>query len=87
MASETAKLLNCPAEQVLVSSTGVIGVSLDIECIRRGLPAAMSALSADQGPAAARAIMTTDPFPKEAAARISIDGRDIRHSLAAPGNG
>jgi len=87
MASETAQLLNCPAEQVLVSSTGVIGVSLDIECIRKGLPAAISALSADQGPAAARAIMTTDPFPKEAAARVSIDGRDILIGGIAKGSG
>ncbi|MGE0703065.1 MAG: bifunctional glutamate N-acetyltransferase/amino-acid acetyltransferase ArgJ [Vicinamibacterales bacterium] len=87
MASETANLLGCPAEQVLVSSTGVIGVSLDIERIRKGLPAAMSSLSADQGPAAARAIMTTDPYPKEAAARISIDGRDVLIGGIAKGSG
>jgi glutamate N-acetyltransferase/amino-acid N-acetyltransferase len=41
-----------------------------------GIPAAFHALGADQGPAAARAIMTTDLAPKESAARISIGGRE-----------
>jgi len=87
MAAETAGLVGCPIEQVLVSSTGVIGVSLDINKIRKSLPAAMSSLGADQGPAAARAIMTTDPFPKEAAARVSIDGRDVLIGGIAKGSG
>jgi glutamate N-acetyltransferase/amino-acid N-acetyltransferase len=87
MAAESARLLGCPAEQVLVSSTGVIGVSLDLDRIRKALPSALSALSADQGPAAARAIMTTDPFPKEAAARVSIDGRDVLIGGMAKGSG
>src|SRR6058998_213589 len=65
MAAETARLVGCPVEEVLVASTGVIGVALSIEKIRRGLPNAMQALGGDQGSAAARAIMTTDPFPKE----------------------
>ena len=73
MASETARLVGCPVEQVLVASTGVIGVALPIEKVRAGLPLAMRALSADGGPDAARAIMTTDPFPKEAAATATID--------------
>ena len=63
---------SCPLEQVLVASTGVIGVALPIEKIRKGLPAALKALAGDQGAAAARAIMTTDPFPKEAATRIAL---------------
>jgi glutamate N-acetyltransferase/amino-acid N-acetyltransferase len=77
MADDAARLVGCPAEQVLVASTGVIGVSLSIDKIRGALPAAFRALGADQGPAAARAIMTTDPFPKEAAVRsgaFSIGG-------------
>ena len=48
----------------------------------RGLPAAMRALGADQGSLAARAIMTTDPFPKEAAARVD-DRRPRRRRSAA----
>jgi glutamate N-acetyltransferase/amino-acid N-acetyltransferase len=77
MASETARLLGCSDDQVLVASTGVIGVGLPMDKIRRALPRAVAALASDQGPAAARAIMTTDPFPKEAAARLVIDGRGV----------
>jgi glutamate N-acetyltransferase/amino-acid N-acetyltransferase len=87
MAAETARLLDCPAEQVLVASTGVIGVALDIEKIRRGLPNAMTVLGSDQGAQAAQAIMTTDPFPKEAAARLTIGGREIRVGGMAKGSG
>ena len=87
MASETARLVNCPADQVLVASTGVIGVALDIEKIRRGLPLAMAALASDQGAQAAQAIMTTDPFPKEAAARLAIGGREITVGGMAKGSG
>ena len=87
MAAETARLLDCPADQVLVASTGVIGVALPIEKIRRGLPSALRALSVDQGAAAARAIMTTDPFPKEAAAQIRIGGHDVAIGGMAKGSG
>jgi glutamate N-acetyltransferase/amino-acid N-acetyltransferase len=87
MAAATARLVGCPAEEVLVASTGVIGVSLDIEKIRVGLPLAMSALSHDQGSSAARAIMTTDPFPKESAVRMSIGGRESVVGGMAKGSG
>jgi glutamate N-acetyltransferase/amino-acid N-acetyltransferase len=87
MAAETARLVNCPAEQVLVASTGVIGVALDFEKIRRGLPKAMASLGSDQGANAAQAIMTTDPFPKEAAARLTIGGRDTMVGGMAKGSG
>ena len=87
MAAETGQLIACPVEHVLVSSTGVIGVALDIGKIRRALPAAMTALAGDQGGLAARAIMTTDPFPKEAAARVSLGGREIAIGGMAKGSG
>ena len=87
MAEQTARLVGCPTEQVLVASTGVIGVSLPIAKITAGLPAARAALSADQGGAAARAIMTTDPFPKEAAVQITIGGRAIGIGGMAKGAG
>ena len=76
MAEDTARLVGCPIEQVLVASTGVIGVALPMDKVRAGLPAAFAALGADQGPAAARAIMTTDLSPKQSAASISIGGRE-----------
>ena len=87
MAADTARLVNCPVEQVLVASTGVIGVSLPMEKIHRALPVAFHSLGADQGPMAARAIMTTDPFPKEAAARITLSGKDVTIGGMAKGSG
>jgi glutamate N-acetyltransferase/amino-acid N-acetyltransferase len=87
MAGATAQLLGCPAEEVLVASTGVIGVALPIDRIVRSLPAALGSLAADQGAAAAHAIMTTDPFPKEAVARIAIDGRAVTIGGMAKGSG
>jgi glutamate N-acetyltransferase/amino-acid N-acetyltransferase len=87
MAAQTATLLGCAPDQVLVASTGVIGVRLKIENIRSGLPEAISALGADQGSAAAQAIMTTDPFPKEAAARVSVGGGEVTVGGMAKGSG
>jgi glutamate N-acetyltransferase / amino-acid N-acetyltransferase len=87
MADAAAALVGCPSDQVLVASTGVIGVALSLDKVREGLPLAMAALSADQGGAAARAIMTTDPFPKEAAARVTIDGVDVAIGGMAKGSG
>ena len=87
MTAETARLVGCAVEQVLVSSTGVIGVNLPMDKVRAGLPAAFRALGADQGSAAARAIMTTDLSPKEFAARISIGGREASIGVMAKGAG
>ncbi|MGH9144161.1 MAG: bifunctional glutamate N-acetyltransferase/amino-acid acetyltransferase ArgJ [Vicinamibacterales bacterium] len=87
MASETARLIGCPVEQVLVASTGVIGVGLPMAKLRDGLPLAFGALGADQGPAAARAIMTTDRSPKEAARRLTIGGREAAIGGMAKGAG
>ena len=69
---------------MLVASTGVIGVALPMDKIRSGLPARVRALGADQGPPAARAIMTTDPFPKEAAAQVTHRRRATSRSAAWP---
>ena len=87
MATATAALLGCPVDQVLVASTGVIGVALPIDKIEQGLPKAVEALGVDRGSLAAQAIMTTDPFPKEAAARVSIGGHDITIGGMAKGSG
>ena len=71
MAVETAKLVGCPDEQVLVASTGVIGVALDEARVKAGIVTSFQELSREGHVAAARAIMTTDPWPKEAAVRVS----------------
>lgn len=69
-----AEAVGCTAEEVLVASTGVIGVHLPLEPFAAGLPAAVAALSPEGGADAARAIMTTDTRPKEAAVSFSGDG-------------
>jgi len=64
--AEAARLLDLDAEEVLVLSTGVIGVPLPMDKLLPGLRAAAAVLSADGGADAAAAIMTTDTRPKQA---------------------
>ncbi len=66
MCAAVAGPLGTEAEQILVCSTGLIGIPLPIERIESAGPALVSALAADGGPDAARAIMTTDTRQKEA---------------------
>ncbi|HEV8396224.1 MAG TPA: bifunctional glutamate N-acetyltransferase/amino-acid acetyltransferase ArgJ [Vicinamibacterales bacterium] len=70
MAAETAAQLGCQPEQVLVASTGVIGVNLKMDKLVPGIRAAAAALGREHGSVMARAIMTTDPFPKEHAVAV-----------------
>ena len=63
MAARTAEAVGCDPAAVLVASTGVIGVKLTMPNVERGIADAASQLSPDNSAAAARAIMTTDPFP------------------------
>lgn len=74
MAAETAQRFRCPAEQVLIASTGVIGVALDITKVRAGIADAAARLSRDGHADAARAIMTTDPWPKAHAVAVEAEG-------------
>lgn len=62
--------LGCDPTDVLVCSTGVIGVPLRREPFLAGIPTVAAALSHEGGGRAARAIMTTDTFPKEAAVGV-----------------
>ena len=87
MVAMTAAALGCPEAEVLVASTGVIGVNLKMDAIRAGVPRVAAALRADGGPDAARAIMTTDPFPKEAAVEVTTDIGTIRVGGMAKGSG
>lgn len=68
MAHAMAAAVGCSDQEVLVASTGVIGVQLDIDKVRAGITAAMADLSIEGADSATRAIMTTDPFPKACAA-------------------
>ena len=87
MARLTAAALGCDASEVLVASTGVIGVKLDMAKVARGITAAVAALSPDGGAGAARGIMTTDPFPKEAAVEIATAAGTFRVGGMAKGSG
>jgi glutamate N-acetyltransferase/amino-acid N-acetyltransferase len=64
MAAEAAAAAGIPPGEVLVASTGVIGVPLDLERVRAGIRAAAAALSPEGAGELARAIMTTDTRPK-----------------------
>ena len=73
MAAITADVVGCTADEVVVASTGVIGVHLSMEPFEVGVPAAWQQVSKQGGADAARAIMTTDTVPKECAVTFSGD--------------
>jgi glutamate N-acetyltransferase/amino-acid N-acetyltransferase len=87
MAAETAARLGCTPEQVLVASTGVIGVNLKMDKLVPGIGAATAALGPGNGALLARAIMTTDPFPKEHAVTVKTARGTFTVGGAAKGSG
>ena len=74
-------------EQLLVMSTGVIGVPLPMPRVAAGVTALAPLLSADGGPAAAEAIMTTDTRPKRAAVAVELPGGRVTIGGMAKGAG
>lgn len=70
MCSAVAAELACRPEEVLVCSTGLIGIPLAIDTILAGIPAVVAARSPEGGGGAAEAIRTTDTHAKEAVARV-----------------
>ncbi|KHQ53511.1 bifunctional glutamate N-acetyltransferase/amino-acid acetyltransferase ArgJ [Mameliella alba] len=76
-----------PASRVFTSSTGVIGERLPHDRITAKLDELHGALSPDGMAEAARAIMTTDTFPKAATAEIDVDGKPVRIAGIAKGSG
>lgn len=87
MAEAAGKALDISAESVLVASTGVIGVALPVEKIEQALAEKAGFLSDTGSPAAARAIMTTDTFPKEVAIEFELGGVTVRIGGIAKGSG
>jgi len=87
VASAIAKHLDCRQRDVMLASTGVIGVVLDDGKIIHRLPEIEGRLKADNWPLAAQAIMTTDTFPKGAYAVADIDGVKVRIAGVAKGSG
>ncbi len=89
MASVTAECLGLKSEEVLVSSTGVIGVELPIDKIVDGIKNNYNTLGStkDKSDAAAEAIMTTDTFSKKISVEVEIDGITVSIGGIAKGSG
>ena len=86
-AGETAALLGCKPREVFIASTGVIGERLPTDVLLAALPGAVDALRDDAWGAAARAIMTTDTFPKAATRTARIGESTVTISGIAKGSG
>lgn len=82
-----AHSLGIEKERVAVSSTGVIGVFLPMDRIRKGIAAAATALGNEGGSDAAAAIMTTDTFPKQIAIQVELGGSIITIGGISKGSG
>ena len=89
MCAAAAKAIGCPPEDVLVSSTGVIGQTLKVQVLEEGMPALCEALdhSVEASDAAAHAIMTTDTVKKEVAVETVIGDKTVRMGGIAKGSG
>ena len=87
IAKLSADRLDLDPDQVLVSSTGVIGRYLPMDAIKPGIAVACGKLSADGGAAAARAILTTDLVPKTATAELELAGKTVRLGGMCKGSG
>lgn len=82
-----AEYFHCDEREVLVASTGVIGVRLDMNKLVSGLRTATAALSRENGSEVAKAIMTTDTRPKRAVRTIRLGGRRVTIAGVAKGAG
>jgi len=87
IAQAAASALKVPVGHVFTSSTGVIGEPLPAEKITDALPGLVEGLSPDAAEDAARAIMTTDTFPKGAMAEVEIGGAPVKVMGFAKGSG
>ena len=89
MCAAAAQAIGCKPEDVLVSSTGVIGQTLNIQVIEDGVPSLYAALDRSDAAsdAAAHAIMTTDTVKKEVAVETTIGGKTVRMGGIAKGSG
>lgn len=88
-AEAAAEILGIPAESVLVTSTGVIGMQLPIQKLTDGVKAMAPVLSGslEAGNLAAKAIMTTDTVEKEAAVQVEIGGKTVTVGGMCKGSG
>ena len=89
MCQAAAQAVGCSAEDIVVSSTGVIGQTINVGAIEAAVPALYTQLEHTPAAslAAALAIMTTDTVPKEVAAQVEIGGRVVKLGGIAKGSG
>lgn len=87
MCDLTGRALGLNPDDIIVASTGVIGPSIDIEPIEKGLPLLVSALSVKGHSDAAQAIMTTDTVKKELALKFELGGKCCTMGAMAKGSG
>jgi glutamate N-acetyltransferase/amino-acid N-acetyltransferase len=87
VATAAAHGLGVRPREVMLASTGVIGVLLDDRKVTAALPAALAALSPRSWERAAGAIMTTDTFPKGSQALAHVDGHPVHIGGIAKGSG
>lgn len=89
MAMSVADCLGVKTEEVLTASTGVIGMQLPLEPLQKGAALLKENLSEGRAAAAAaaKAIMTTDTVPKEAAASFEVDGVTVTVGGMSKGSG
>lgn len=88
-AKAAAEALHIPEEAVVMGSTGVIGMQLPIEKLKKGIKtlAEKKDASVESGTEAAKAIMTTDTLEKELAVQIEIGGKTVTLGGMAKGSG
>ncbi len=86
-ARAVADLVGCRPREVFLASTGVIGQVLPVGKLVAALPGLFATLSEDGWESAARAIMTTDTFPKAAVRRALIGGTEVTIAGIAKGSG
>lgn len=83
----TATALGCKADDVVVASTGVIGVNLPMDKMEDGIKQAVKELSTEGSENAGKAIITTDTYSKSCATEITLDGKEVRFGAIAKGSG
>lgn len=87
MTKLTAENLNIEADDVLVASTGVIGMMLDMNAVKSGIPYVCKELSKEGYINAREAIMTTDTVKKDIALSIELGGKKVTIAGMAKGSG
>lgn len=87
MTEIAAQELNCRSDDVIVASTGVIGVNLPMDKMESGIKDAVKNLSREGSVNAGNAIITTDTYSKACATEIQIGGKEVRFGAIAKGSG